>query len=329
LAYNESPLKDFGQTLKVRNHFLITTHVQPDGDGVGSEIALFGFLKKLGKDVVIFNPSPTPEKFQIADPNQVIQVFALGTPLPKVEAVIVVDTNETKMLGPLEAPLKALKVPFLFVDHHVKELSNVEGHLIDESMSSSGELVYQFIKSQSGEVDYDMAVALYVAIVTDTGNFRFQRTTPATHEMAAELLRKGVKPESVFEELFSRDSVQKLKLLGEALKSIEISSDGSCAWLTIPKEIRINIGATIEDTESFIGHLLILRGVKIAALFREEDNGTVKLSLRGLRKQPVIEIAKKFGGGGHRFAAGARISKSLQEAKQVVLQEIEKNLKNR
>lgn len=319
-------MKDFATTIREKNRFLLTTHVQPDGDGIGSQMGLYGFLKSCGKEVFIFNPSPTPEKFSIADPQSVIRTFVEGDSLPAVDAVIILDTNETKMLGRMAQAVEKMGVPILFVDHHVKELKDTSGHLIDEKMSSSGELVYHFIKSEGGEVDLAMATALYVAIVTDTGNFRFQRTSPATHEIAAALLRKGVKPESVFQSIYSHDSIEKLRLLGDTLKSVQLSQSGKIAWVSITKEARKNSHATIEDTESFIGHLSVLKGVCVAALFREEDDGTTKLSLRGLRNQAVITFAKKFGGGGHQFAAGAKINKPLASAISEVIREIDSKI---
>jgi phosphoesterase RecJ-like protein len=319
-------LNKFADTLRQNRRFLISTHVQPDGDGIGSEIALYHHLKKTGKEAWVINPSPTPEKFEVIDPSRIIQVFSSGLKVPDVDTVIIVDTNEVKMLGALAPVVENLKVPILFVDHHVKELQDTSGHLIDEKSGSSGEIVYRFIKSQGTELTFEMAQALYVAILTDTGNFRFQRTSPSTHETVADLLRTGVKPEQVFQSVFGKDSAEKLRLLGKTLQTLKLECQGQFAWVSISKSDRDQSQATIEDTESFIGHLTVLRDVKIVALFREEDNGTTKLSLRGLHNQPVVEIAKKFGGGGHKFAAGAKIQKPIQETIDLVLKEVSSKL---
>jgi phosphoesterase RecJ-like protein len=321
-------LKKFSDTLRNKKSFLISTHVQPDGDGLGSEIALGLFLLSQGKQVTIINPSPTPEKFEIVDPKGIIRVFNEGSIIPTVDAVLIVDTNEVKMLGPLAALVESLGVPILYVDHHVKELQDTSEHLINESVGSSGELVFSYLKSMGAHIDLQMATALYVAIITDTGNFRYQRTSPSTHEMAAELLRIGVKPEFVFQSVFGKDSSDKIRLLGETLKNLKVSEDGKFAWVTIPRSNRDRYQASVEDTESFIGHLTVLREILVAGLFREEDDGSTKLSLRGLRNQPVIDIAKKFGGGGHKFAAGARIHKPLVEAVELVTQEVFSKLRS-
>lgn len=315
-------MKKFADTLRYHSNILLTTHVQPDGDGIGSEIALYRHLIQRGKKAWIINPSPTPEKFEIVDPQHSIQVFKPGDSLPPVDLVIIVDTNEVKMLGPLASEIEKLGVPIRYVDHHVKELQDTTEHLIDERSGSSGELVYQYLKSEKSPLDLEIALALYVAILTDTGNFRYQRTSSATHQCVSDLLKLGIKPESVFQSVFCKDSPEKLQLLGKTLQTLQISEDRKLAWVVISKEARLKCKATIEDTESFIGHLTVLKGIKIVALFREEDDGRTKLSLRGLGGQPVIEIAKKLGGGGHQFAAGAKVAKTISETVSWVLQEV-------
>lgn len=313
-------MKAFSENLNRCQSLLVTTHVQPDGDGIGSCLALYYHLTQKGKTVHLILPSPVPEKFQMADPENIIQVFK-GATFPSVDGVIIVDTNEIKMLGAMTSQVSKLKKPVWFVDHHVKELTDTEGHLIDESASSSGELVYRFLQFENCEFDLKIATALYIAILTDTGHFRFHRTTSDTHKTVSELFKFGIHPERVFQSVFGRDSLEKLKLLGMALSQIHSDCNGRLVWMVIDKAMRLQSGATVEDTESFIGHLTILRDVKIAVLFREEDDGTTKLSLRGLRDQSVVELAKKFGGGGHRFAAGAKINKPLREAIDQVIRE--------
>ena len=296
--------------------------MQPDGDGIGSEIALYKHLIQSGKKAWIINPSQTPEKFEVVDPHGAIQVFKPELPLPELDLVIIVDTNEVKMLGALAPLVEKLNVPIRFVDHHVEELQDTSEHLIDEKSGSSGELVYRFLRNEKSLIDFEVAQALYVAILTDTGNFRYQRTSSSTHQAVAELFQLGIKPESIFQNVFCKDSPEKLRLLGRTLQTLQISEDRKFAWVVIPRKVRFQCNATVEDTESFIGHLTVLKGVKIVALFREEDDGKTKLSLRGLGGQSVIEIAKKLGGGGHQFAAGAKVSNSLTETVSLVLKEV-------
>jgi phosphoesterase RecJ-like protein len=269
------------------------------------------------------NTHATPTKFTLVDPRNEIQVHDPAKPLPKVDAVFVLDTNELKMLGRLEAAVRALDVPVIFVDHHVPHSDmDVDEHLIDEQFGSTGELVYSFLRHLRADVDAEMAMGIYVAIVTDTSSFRFKRTTGRSHMIAAELLQKGISPEQVYQHIYARDSFAKIRLFGHVLEGIKTSPDERIAWLTITKEMRQHYNATIEDTEAYVNQLTLIDGVDIGMLFREEDEGHVKVSIRGNGEIPVVGIAKKFGGGGHRHAAGVkRMETTLDEAIRLLYQE--------
>lgn len=299
------------KALRTGSRFLITTHDFPDGDGLGSQMALVLALRAFGKTVYAINPSETPEKFSLVDPQGLIQVYKSGA-LPPVDAAVILDTNELKMAGPMTAPLKALGVPLVFIDHHSPEAMPSGPHFVDETRAATGELVYQVIQELGVKLDAAMALALYVAIVTDTAGFRYHRTSPFSHRIAAELLELGVEPEAVYFSLFARESVPKTRLLGWTLERLQTAAGGKVAWLTIPSEDRKRFGATVEDTESFVGFLTLLKGVQIGVLFREEDDGRVKISFRGMGDAPVIDLARSLGGGGHQFAAGARVSEPMQ-----------------
>lgn len=314
-------MENFAKLIRQHENFLLTTHVMPDGDGLGSEMALHLYLKKMGKKSTVINTHPTPPKFRLVDPRGEIKVFQPGMKLPPTDVVFVLDTNELKMLGPLEPPIRASGAPIVFVDHHVPEVDNVQDHLIDEAYGSTGELVYSFLRHLRADIDIEIALGIYVAIVTDTASFRFKRTTARSHTIAAELLQKGVLPEQVYQHIYSRDSFAKIRLFGHVLQGMQTTPDERIAWLTVTKETREHYHATIEDTESYVNQLTHIEGVDIGVLFREEDDGRIKISIRGNGEIPVIGIAKKFGGGGHRHAAGAKITESLEESTRRVLQE--------
>jgi len=311
----------FEKIIRSHERFLITTHDFPDGDGLGSEMALHFFLEKLGKSSAVVNTGPTPEKFQLVDPRREIRAYTPGDSLPPADAVFVVDTADWKMLGPLEKPVRDLGVPVVFIDHHIAEPEMTAGNIIDERFASTGELMYALIQGAGGEIDADTALAIYVSIVTDTSSFRYRRTTAKSHTIAAELLQKGVSPETVYQSIYARDSLGKLRLFGHVLQGVRTSPDERIAWLTVPKAAREGFGATIEDTESFVAQLSLLEKVEIGILFREDDDGRIKVSLRGKGDVPVIGIAKKLGGGGHRHAAGVRLRLPLAEAIAVVCRE--------
>jgi bifunctional oligoribonuclease and PAP phosphatase NrnA len=311
-------MEKFVQRILKAKRFLLTTHANPDGDGLGSQMALHFYLKKVGKTSVVMNPGPTPAKFKSVDPKNEIVVYQKGKPLPPVDLIFVFDTNDERMISEMIPSLKATGAPLIFVDHHVPEGGNLEEHLIDEQYAATGELVFGLLRALKADIDEEIARALYVAIVTDTGSFRYKRTSPRTHQIAAELLMKGVLPEKVFRDVYSRDSLAKVRLFGHVLDGLQTAKDGRIAWLTIPRATRLKYGATIEDTESFVSSLGYIQGVDIGMLFREEDDGRVKVSLRGAGEIPVVGLAMKFGGGGHRHAAGAKVSLPLSETVRTV-----------
>lgn len=304
----------------------MTTHINPDGDGLGSQMALHYYLKKTGKHSIVLNGSPTPEKFNLVDPRGEIQVFDQGQSLPKVDAVLVLDTSDYRMLGPMQAPLKALGVPIIFFDHHVPETDDVENHLIDEQYAATGELIYSFLRHLRADIDAEIALALYVSIVTDTGSFRFKRTSSRSHLIASELLQKGVSPERVFHEIYARDSLNKLKLFGHVMKHIKTRCEDRIAWVEVSRKDRDKYGASVEDTESYINQLSLIKGVDIALMFREEEDGRTKVSIRGTGEVAVVGIARKFGGGGHRHAAGMKMAVSMEKTIKQVLNEAEQLL---
>jgi bifunctional oligoribonuclease and PAP phosphatase NrnA len=311
-------LEKIAKLIKNHRRFLITTHALPDGDGLGAEIALHLYLKKIGKESQILNTHATPEKFSLIDPQGEIQVFT-GKKLPEVDVVFIMDTSDWKMLGVLCDPLQKLKAAVVFMDHHISN-TDPANHLIDERFGSTGELVYRFLESMGAKLDLAMARAIYVAILTDTASFRFKRTTAESHEIAAVLLRLGVSPEGVYQSIYGRDSLAKIRLWGHVLENIKTSDDERVAWLVVTKEMRHRYGATVEDTESYVNPLTLLEGVDIGMLFREEDDGKIKVSLRGNGEVPVIDIAQRLGGGGHRHAAGVRLVQPLPEAIRILYQ---------
>jgi len=310
--------------IRANSRFLLCTHASPDGDGLGSQIALASLLRLLGKTVFIVNPHEAPEKFGLVDSKKRIEVFT-GGKLPDVDLVFVLDTNEMHMLGEMEKPVSALGKRMVFVDHHVPE-QGAEDHLIYEHYGATGEVIHDLFVAAGVELDEEAALGIYVAIVTDTGGFRYRRTQSRTHRIAAHCLEKGVHPEKVFHHIYAQNSLSKTRLLGCLLENLQTSSDGKLAWIEIPQALREKYEATIEDTEAFVNYLTLIEGVKIAALYREDPDGRVKVSLRGTGDIPVVGVAHEFGGGGHHFAAGMKVSLGLTAAVSAINKSCEKLL---
>ncbi len=307
------------ELIKKNSRFILTTHVFPDGDGLGAEMGLYHFLNQFGKSCRVLNTHATAPKFQCCDPQYQIEVFDPKKGLGNVDVIFVLDTSEWKMLGPLEKPIRSSKAKVVFFDHHIPSDTEGAHFFIDQTCGSTGELVYRLLKTFNATLDLSMAVPLYVALMTDTGSFRYRRTNAESHRMAAELLEKGVRPDEVYESVYACDSVAKMRLLGNILEAIKTTEDGRIAWLVIPKVLRGRYGATVEDTESFVNQLTLMEKVEVGILLREEDSGEIKLSFRGNRGVKVIDIAKKLGGGGHLYAAGAKITGKMEAAVEQVI----------
>ena len=323
-----SQIKEF---INKHNSFLITTHVNPDADAIGSEIAFYHLLKRLGKDVFIINNNSTPYNLEFLDKDNVIKKYEKEIHdeiIRKVDVIVVLDLNHLGRIVRMEKSVREFGKNFLCLDHHQHPEDFSEYMFIDDSFSSTGEIIFDFIKeTKLTNIDYEIALPIYTAIMTDTGSFRFERTTPELHRKAAELLEAGVNPKEVFTEVYDNGQIGKLKLLGEALVSLSTNSTGEVGYMTITQDILNKTGADETDVDGFVNYCLATRESKVGILFFELRNG-LKISFRSKTKIPVNQLAAEFGGGGHFHAAGTRLfDVNFEEYVDKVIKEAEKYIK--
>ena len=317
------PLSRVREALDSHREILLTAHVNPDGDALGSEMALFYFLRDRGKKVLVLNATPTPAIFRFLDPGGDVRVYEPGTPLPiKPDLVLALDLNKWERLGVLEKPIRSLGVPVICIDHHPIEEHFGDLHAGFEEASATGEIVYDLLRDY-GPLSLPMAEALYAAIMTDTGSFRFSNTSAKTHRVVAELIDLGVNPPSIYSQIFEESPEGRLKLLGEALRGLKLGCEGRLAWMTVTQKMFQDVGASNEDTENFIDVLRTVAGVEVAILFVEMGNNLIRTSLRSKGRVKVSQIAIPLGGGGHPFASGVRVKGSLKGAVERVVREAE------
>ncbi len=322
---NEPKLFERLQELIQKNQkFIITTHVVPDGDGLGGEIALATYLKNLGKECRIINSDPTPDKFSLVDPDCEIEVWSKKTKLTGSDIIFGVYVNEQERIGKLPIHFRKLNVPIIFIDHHILEDPFCEQHIIDESISSMGEFFYRFFKYVKAEISFKMALAMYVSLITDTRHFRHRKTTSLSHAIAAALVEIGVNPATVHQNIHQRRSIPEIHLLGEALKRIRSVANGKIVWIEISRALQKKYNATVEDTQGFIDHLMVLKDAQVGLVFREEGNGRVKVSFRSRENIPIYPLAKQLGGGGHAYEAGTVQKGSLKSVVEKVLTQVKK-----
>ncbi|NLT50730.1 MAG: bifunctional oligoribonuclease/PAP phosphatase NrnA [Ignavibacteria bacterium] len=303
----------FGELKKLleeNNNFIITTHVNPDADAIGSEMAVYYILKKLNKSIRIINYSETPYFLQFLDKEKKIEQYEPSHHdklFSEKGVIIVVDMNQLSRTVKMENVLKNSSMEKVCIDHH----QNPEGfenlQIIDSEYTSTGEIIYDFI-TQTGivEPDYDIAVQIYSAIVTDTGSFKYNRTSSKTFRIAAELLDLGVKPHLILDKIYDENNLSKNRLLGRALNSMNLSADNKICYMEITRKDLSETGASEAELDGFVNYCLSVQGVEIGILFFELAEG-LKVSFRSKGEVNVSQLAGEFGGGGHINAAGLRI----------------------
>lgn len=312
--------------------FLLTTHVNPDADAIGSEIAFYYVLKKLGKKAFIINHSALSYNMEFFNRDNIILKYDEGLHkklFTEVDVIVALDFNRADRTVSMEKEFRKSSKLKICIDHHQDPEEFVDHQFIDTDYCATGHIIYDFIKqTKIVELDFEIAEPLYAAIMTDTGSFRFDRTTAEVHNSIAELLKYGVNPEQVFDKLYDQSKFSKVKLLGRALNSINLLYDNKLGYMTTTQKDFVELGAIESDTENFVNHNLSIENVVLGILFIELNNG-FKVSFRSKGNIPVNKLANEFGGGGHTNAAGARFfTNNMQEMIPVILSKAERYLKN-
>lgn len=294
----------------------LTTHVNPDGDGIGSEVALVRILRGQGIEAIITNPSPTPDRFAFlfADLPGVDRSAHGVKELRRADVIMVVDIADLGRLGNLAETVRARGVPVGCIDHHASAGVLPPGpRFVDPTAAATGELVFLLARERGWKVPPEAAHALYVALVTDTGGFRFSNTRPRTLRVASELLAIGVDPEQVYLDVYASAPIGRPRLLAEVLQTLVVEDEIGLAWVTVPPGALERHDVDPDDLDGIVEHARSIRGVRLALLFREMSGGRVKVSLRSVGHVDVAALAARFGGGGHARAAGVALPGTLGE----------------
>ena len=312
----------FADALRPGQRVCVTTHVNPDGDGLGSEVGLVHLLRARGINAVITNPSPTPPRFSFLfrDLPGVDKTPEAVRELRRADLIIVLDISDLARLGMLIETVRERGVPVACVDHHVSVGLLPPGpRYVDPQAAATGELIFELATGNRWPVTQAAARALYVAILTDTGGFRFSNTRPRTLRIAADLLETGVDPEQIYLEVYARAPEGRPRLFAEALQTLVVEPECGLAWVTVPPGSIERHGVSSDDLDGVVEFPRSIEGVRMALLFREISQGRVKVSLRSVGDVDVAAFAKTYGGGGHTKAAGLSLPGSLAEVQDTVL----------
>ncbi len=310
------------EKIRGASRVVLTTHVNADGDGVGSEIAVASWLRASGREAWIVNPTRFPRVFEfvLERPQQVVS--ATDTDVQEVTAradlAIVLDTSEFQRIGRVKPLIDHL--PKVVIDHHVPGTAPIGGTVVrDASACATGELVYDLIEASGDGWTRAARLGVYVAILTDTGGFRFANSSPAAHRVAAAMIEGGVKPEDVQGRIYGNAPLRKFQLLAASLQMLDVDEEAGIAWMTVPRDVHEQVSASPEDIDGFVDYPRSVAGTRVALLFRETSSGGIKVSFRSTGNVDVNELAKQFGGGGHVRASGALVSGTLEDVRRRVL----------
>lgn len=315
-------IKETRDTLLAARRAVLTTHLNADGDGAGAEAAVASWLSANGAEVWIINPTPFPDQYRFLLENE-DWIVPAGSPKARdvcdsADLAIILDTGEVPRIGRVRDLVRDL--PAVVVDHHQPGEQSIGGvSCRDPDACATGELVYDIVTAANGPWTDHVALGIYVGILTDTGMFRFTNTTPRCHQIAAEMIERGVNPETTYEHVYGAAPLRKYRLLERALQTLDSDEEAGITWMTVPTEAYEELDATPEDLEGMVDIPRGIDGTQVGLLFRRASTGDIKVSFRSNGPVDVNQLARKFGGGGHVKASGAMVPGPIDEAIEKVL----------
>lgn len=325
-------MNNFDEISKVvqKNHnFLITSHINLDGDAIGSELALYFILKKLNKKAIILNQNRLPKIYDFLPGSDKVNYLNNNRIKPKsIDVGIVLDCSNIKRIGRTYEIFKDIKT-IINIDHHKSNENYGNLNYLDCSVSSVGEIIYELITFiDINLLDEKISTCLFTAIMTDTGSFRYSNVSSKTFGVASHLTSSGIKSHLIANNIYNRNTYPGLKLLGKALLNLEINESSCVSWLTVSRKMLNDTNASDEDIEGIIDIVTTLNNIEVSILFRETKDNKIKVSFRSKGNFDVNKFAGKFKGGGHQNAAGCLCSGKLDEIKEKILSELFKKIKS-
>jgi len=325
LTQENASFEQIGEVLRNHHSFVLLSHVRPDGDAIGSQLALGYALMSAGKSVRLINEDGLPENLAFMAGSEKIEPPP-AEPL-NVEVAIALDTATKPRLGDRSLHAASNAKIWLNIDHHVSNPKYGDLNLIDSTSPATGQILYQLIVALGLPMPAESRDAIYVAVSTDTGSFQYPSTTAATYDLAADLIRRGLDVGTINSQTYDNHPYRRVELMRALLNTLQRSDDGLVASWEMRDQLRIDLALTPDDSEGLIDIIRAIRGVQVAVFFEELPDGKIRVSMRSKdRRFNVCEIATEFGGGGHALAAGIRMKGPLEEAKPLVLGAIRRRI---
>lgn len=312
-------LKEIADAIKKYDNYIITSHIDTEGDAVGSELALFYLVKQLGKNAVIVNNDPVPDRYRFLPGwDKIIIIDNWRT--KDYENIIIVDCPTIERSGEIDQLIYNSKIK-INIDHHISNENFGDFNWVDPDASSCGEMIFNLYREMGLNINEEIATLLYVAMLTDTGSFRYDSTTYETHQAAGELIKLGIKPDKIAAKVYETKTIGDIELLSKALSTIKMTHNGRIAYMYVTKEMLDETNTTPDRTDGFINFARSIEGCEISIFFREdiEDPQRIHIGFRSKDRANVNVLASKFGGGGHPKASGCLMVGNLNDIIKKVL----------
>ena len=321
-------MKTVLEAIKKHKRFLVTAHVNPEGDSLCSQLAMKELVIALGKEAFIVDSDAVPEHYKFLP-----KISEMSNDLaarPVFDAILVLDCPTLKRIGGVAKLLSDDKA-VINIDHHISNENFGHVNWVDPNASSTGEMVYRLYKEAGVPLTRETALCIYIAILTDTGSFNYDNTSTVTHEIAGELLGYGLDPAVVSESVYERRTLEDIRFLGLVLSTLKVNKTGEIAYLNITRKMLEETGADLSKSEGFINYARSIDGVRVAVLFKEDlkDRNKINVSFRAKGDTDVNEIASYFGGGGHTKASGCTMEGTLAGVEAKILPKVEELLKRK
>ena len=317
--------KSLHQTIDGAERILLSTHENPDGDGLGSAAAVYHYLNSQGKNCKIINISDLPLEYEFLNQNKMIETYnSLNHTdwIASADLALIFDVGDYSRLGIIGELLNKHKIHVVNIDHH-PDLGNGQfsENYINVDAAATGEMAYDFLKAMNIPLSKEMAEGIYTGVMTDTGSFCYNNTNEKCHQIAIECMEAGVNTSLIYQTVYENRSPGQIALLAQILNNLDYDQKGELAWFTIDKNMMDKAGATKKDIDGFTDFVRSIRGVEVAVMIFQNKPNSCRINFRSKGKYIINDIAKSLGGGGHKFAAGAIAPGTLNEVLQKVLSE--------
>ena len=326
MDFNNTPINwnKVHNVIKDANQIMLTTHENPDGDGLGSECGLYYHLKETGKDVRIINYSPLPDDYNFLNIDNIFETFDDNIHRPwmkDLDLIIIFDVGDFSRIRTILDVINLFELNTMNIDHHPHPDKHSFVHnIVDLSAAATGCMVYDYLKvARRKPIIKNSLIGIYTAVMTDTGCFRYSNTDNKCHEIAIESLSVGIETHKIYRDIYENSTKARMNLMGEILSNLNYELNGILAWFIITKDMMKQANASNSDVEGFSDLIRSIRGVEVAIMIFEQSPSSCRLNFRSKGKFRVNDIAKSLSGGGHAFAAGAMVKGRLSDVKDKVI----------